>query len=151
MIDHVWTVVCSQAVIDRDTNNVSLHNVTEQLTIREKPNPDASALIMLDIVTLWARSDLGIPAHGQSRLTFVSPSGKTKAGPFLFDIDLSEYRRYRTRTRLHTLPVGEPGRYVFHIDYKDENGQRWRKVAAVPLEVTFEPPEESKQAPDEAK
>jgi len=151
MIDHVWTVVCSQAVIDRDTNNVSLHNVAEQITIQDRPDPDASALIPLEVVTLWARSDLSIPSRGQGRFTFVSPSGKTKVGPTLFDIDLSEYRRYRTRTRLRVLPVGEPGRYIFRVDYKDENGQRWRKVAAVPLEVTFESPEESEQAPDEAK
>lgn len=149
MIDHVWTVVCSRAVIDRDSNNLSIHDVIEQLTIQGEPVPDASAPIELEVVTLWARKDLDVPARGYGRLTFLSPSGKTKAGPFPIDIDLSEYRRYRTRARFRSLPVGEPGCHTFRIDYKAEDGKRWRRVAAIPLEVIFEPLEEGNETADE--
>jgi hypothetical protein len=34
MVEHIWTVLCSHAVVDKDTNNVSLHNVIEQVNVK---------------------------------------------------------------------------------------------------------------------
>ncbi len=33
MIDHVWTVICSRAVIDADSNILSLQSIIEQIEI----------------------------------------------------------------------------------------------------------------------
>jgi hypothetical protein len=150
MIDHVWTVVCSRAVIDRSSNNVSLQTVLEQLIIEDTPDPDGGLLIELDVMTLWARRDFDIPARGHGRLIFLSPSGEGKIGPLEYDIDLSEYKRARRGTHVRGLPIGEPGRYTFRVDYKNLDGTRWRRVAAIPLEVIFEPPKKSEQASDES-
>ena len=140
MIDHIWTVVCSRAVIDRDSNSVSLENVIEQLNIRDKPRPEGQLPISLQIATLWARSDLNVSARGTGRMTLMAPSGQA-FGPFEFDVDLSEARRHRTRGTFHELPLPEPGRYVFRIELRENSEEEWHQVAAIPLEVIFTAPE----------
>lgn len=140
MIDHVWTVVCSRAVIDRESNNVSLQNVIEQITIRGEPILDTVVPIPLDVVTLWVRTNTDMPGQAHTRLTFLSPSG-TVLGSLESEVDLSEYERYRARTHFQALPVTEPGRYIFRIELQNEGASKWRQVAIVPLRITFTPPE----------
>ena len=63
MIDHVWTVLCSHAVIDRDSNSVSLLDVIEQLNIGDEPSPEGRIISSLDLMTLWAREDIDRPTQ----------------------------------------------------------------------------------------
>lgn len=141
MIDHVWTVVCSSAVIDRETNNISIHNVIERLIIHAEPAPDGRLPMQLHVASLWARSDFERPARGMARATLITPLGLRKNRPE-FAINLTEYLRARTIWKLESLPVPGSGRYIFRIDFKPEGGKRWKRVAAVPVEVIFEPPNE---------
>jgi len=151
MIDHVWTVLCSYAVIDQDSNNVSLLNVVEQLNIEEEPSPEGGITLPLEIMTLWARADLDRPARRRGRVTFLSPSGTANDGPWEIEVDLSEYHRNRTRGRLRALHVSESGRYVFRVELQGEDETEWRQVAAIPLEINFLPPHETKQTESESR
>ena len=64
MVEHVWTVLCQKAPIDRDTNDLSLHSVLEEITLLEEP-PEVSSkgnVVMIGplpmtVVSLWARSE----------------------------------------------------------------------------------------------
>jgi len=140
VIDHVWTVFCSRAVIDKRTNNVSIQNIIEQITIKGEPKSDAAIPIVCEVVTLWARADFDVPAQGRLRLAYLSPSGKV-LNSMEREIDLSKSRRYRIQTIFQGLPVEEPGRYTFRVEL--ENEDEWHQVATIPLEVVFEPPEET--------
>lgn len=148
MIDHVWTVVCSRAVIDRDSNNVSLQNVIEQFTITEEPRPEAVIPIRMDVVTLWARADLDVPDRGRMRLTLRSPSG-VEVRQAELEIDLTEFKRHRARARFERMPASEPGRHVFQVELQNDEEGQWLQVAAIPVEVIFRPPEPA-EAQDEA-
>ncbi len=140
MIDHVWTVICSRAVIDRDSNNVSIQNVIEQLTIRDEPKPGMMVPILLEAVTLWVRAKPDIPGRARTRLTFLSPSGKA-FGSIESEIDLSKFERYRSRVHFSGLPIEEPGRHVFCVELQKEGEDEWRQVAVIPLSVVFNPSE----------
>lgn len=139
MIDHVWTVVCSQAIIDRDSNNVSLQSVIEQITIADAPKPDGIIPLSLQVMTLWARSDFDVPSQGQARLSLLLPSGEL-AKEFETVLDLSEARRLRTGLRMEGFPASESGRYTLRVEFRNEGEELWRFGAAVPIEVLFEPP-----------
>jgi len=94
MIDHVWTVVCSRAVVDRFSNNVSLQNVLEQFSIRDEPEPGGLIPIPFEVMTLWTRSDFEMPAQGSQRLTLFSPSGDIiKEHEFAVDLT-ADFRRF---------------------------------------------------------
>lgn len=139
MIEHVWTVLCRDSIIDRDSNSVSLFNVLEQITIRgemDRGEP-AVAPIEMEVVSLWSRSDYDVPAKGVQRLRLLSPSGETLASGEQ-EIDLSKHRRFRNRARFRGLPVQGTGRYTFRVEQKREGEVEWQHVTDVPLELTFE-------------
>jgi hypothetical protein len=134
LIDHVWTVVCSRSVIDRDTNNISIQNVLEQITVSAPPRPGATIPIEVEVVSLWTKTDPAVPHRGKARITLLSPSGQALRTAEL-EIDLSVYERYRTRNRLQGLPVAESGRHVFRVEVREAGAEVWRLVAAIPLQI----------------
>jgi hypothetical protein len=149
MIDHVWTVVCTNAVIDQLSNNVSLHNIIEQVTIRGEPKSDGALDMPLYIMTLWTRSDFEVPAQGHARVAILSPSGVV-GDPFEYEIDWSANKRQRVRLALPRTPIHEPGHHAFIVEFRNEGETEWRQVAASPLEVIFESPEATEQAVNES-
>ena len=138
MIDHVWTVVCRQSVIDRDSKNLSLFNVLEQIAVQGEANTGERRLIPMDleVVSLWSRSDYDVSAKGVQRLTLLSPDEESLASGEQ-EIDLSKHRRFRNRARFRGLPMKGAGRYVFRVDQMTEGGVEWQHVTDIPLEVVF--------------
>jgi hypothetical protein len=135
-------------VIDQESNNVSIQNVIEQITIPDKPKPGGMVAGAMDIISLWVRSDFDAPAVGRSRVVFAFPSGEHHEVSE-FEVDLSQHRRGRTIAKLQGFPAREPGRYAFIVEFQGENETEWQQVAVVPIEVVFEPPEEGNGTSDE--
>lgn len=142
MIQHIWTVICSNSVIDQDSNNISLQSVIEQLNIAGTPPASGvvpAVPISLEVVTLWARADFDVPGRGRARVTFLFPSGIPSAPlQFEYGIDLSSFKRNRTRWHINGLPIRESGRHIFRVEFQNEGENVWREVATVPLEVIVE-------------
>jgi hypothetical protein len=139
MIQHIWTVICSEAIFDKETNLVSLINVIEELTIQAKPKPKGKIGIALDIVSFWMRSNEDEPSFGKYRISLVSPEGKvlnTVEG----ELDLTIYQRLRTRTKFIGFPANQPGRYIFRVDQEEEESKEFLPVANIPIRVIFQTP-----------
>lgn len=142
MIDHVWSVFCTRAVIDRETNNISLLEVIEQLTIHETPPAEGNEAVVpgsFELVTLWTRRRDDEPVRGRCRVRFFRPSGVFDAFTQEYPIDLNTSRRLRHRAKFAGLPLREPGRHYFEVSLWDEEGEDWRMEAVVPLQVGFAP------------
>ena len=144
MIDHIWTVICSQAIIDQRSRNVSIHNVVEQLNINSMPEPDFVLNIRLEAVSFWVRTAPDISVRGHSRLSFLTPSSDS-VGSFESEIDLSEFERGRTIIHFDQLPIQSPGRHYFQIELRSEGETEWNRVAAIPLMIVFKPPENEEE------
>lgn len=134
MIDHVWSVLCSNAVTDKESNNISLHNVVESLEIFTVPQEAGLLPIHLEFVSLWIRRDPQVSVKGNSRVSFVSPSGKTVTSNELA-VDLSKAESTRNRLIHDGLSLDESGRYHFVVEIQ-ANGD-WHQVASIPLAVKF--------------
>lgn len=139
MIEHIWSILCTGVVIDGETNTVSIHNVVEQLTILAEPIPNGVLPIAVELITLWGRQKNNKPDDGIQRVIFETPSGKLIVYPDM-KIDLSAVSRHRQRVKFPSLQIDESGWYYFKVELK--NGDKWKQVAAIPLEVTFESPKE---------
>jgi hypothetical protein len=137
MIEHIWTVLCSRSVIDSETNNVSIQDVIEQITINAEPAQDGFLPIPFELISLYIRKESNSPLKGSERITFITPSGKSEV---VSDgiIDLSSAERFRHRVKFPGLPLREAGRYHFTIDIKEETSE-WQKVATIPLTIAFQP------------
>ena len=152
MIVHIWSVLCSKALIDNVNNNVSLLEVREQLNIvvPTLPLPGGSALLIpetCDLVSLWSRDDNDQPSRGQGQIILLKPSGERAVPePISYEIDLSAHPRTRMVTRIGGFPVTESGRYNFHVQYRNDGETEWRDAAKIPLQVTIETPPSSPQS-----
>jgi hypothetical protein len=118
-----------------------LQNVVEEITIRGVPKRGTSVPVHVELMTLWSRTGLNLPAKGKARMTLLSPS-QEELMAFESEIDLTKVERARTKLVYQSLPVHETGRYVFCVEAREEAGGEWRPVAIVPLKVAFVSPEQ---------
>jgi hypothetical protein len=138
MIKHIWSIVCSNSIIDSDFNNISLINVIEQLQIEATPLKGGVLPIHLELVSLWVRENLEVAVEGNSRISFLSPSGKILTSKEI-PIGLNEKERIRNRLIYEGLPIEEPGTHIFKIEIQSDG--EWVEVSSIPLFVFFSPPE----------
>src|SRR6266496_2777341 len=102
MIEHAWSVLCSKSTIDAETNNISLIEVLEQISIATGPpaaGTEGLIPLRVELVTLWMRAQPDQPGHGRGRVSFVRPSGTMTESIQEFDIPLQTTQRMRHRQR----------------------------------------------------
>ncbi|MFQ5778169.1 MAG: hypothetical protein ACE5IP_09190 [Terriglobia bacterium] len=135
-IEHIWSVLCRQALISKDSNNITLVEVIERIRLSQLPQEGISP-ISLQLVTLWGRPVISEPSRGRARWRLVDPEGNEMAEPVVYDIDLTTFVRARNRSQMSALPIRGPGKYVFCVEMEAEGN--WIPVARVPVEVAIEP------------
>ena len=137
-MEHVWTVVCQLRIDDKQSNNISLINVLEQVTFISEEGPKGIP-IPINVVTMWRRSQLDQPEQATARLSLIAPNEES-----LFvqehNLDLTEYQRLRNTGHFDGLPFSGTGTYRFVMELQ-ENGE-WHKVASVPVEVIEKTPQD---------
>jgi hypothetical protein len=140
MIDHVWTVLCQRSLIDRNSNNVTLIEIIEQLNITGREDPIVVQMPM-ELVSLWTRRDPETRARGRYRISFIEPDNAMTLEPYVADIDLTNHSRFRTRARMGGFPIRRAGRHKFRVDLQVEGEEEWRQIVEVPVQVNIEPVE----------
>jgi hypothetical protein len=141
MLEHVWSVLCSRSVIDYETNNVSIQDIIEQITINAEPVGNGFLPFPLELITLWGREESDKPEKGIERISFVTPSGKTDVVSDA-EIDLTSVERHRQRVKFPGLPISESGKYYFKVEMKNGDTE-WQQVSSIPLKIVFQPIKES--------
>ena len=146
MIEHIWTILCSRVITSRETNNVSLIEVTEELKLDvgmegDKKSTDQSVIPLpfsLVLVSLWSRMEDDKPIVGTAKDILITPSGKT-LGEQEFKVNLSDHVRMRTmRNLIHLpIPVKESGKYRFRTEFLDEENKTWKAVSNIPLIINI--------------
>lgn len=141
MADLLWAVLCYKANVDRDTNNVSLFDIIEEITLGagQELKEDAEMIAMahhMELATLWRRTAKEVPELGQMRLRIISPSNNI-TGEAELAIRLDTSLRYRGIVKLDVLPFGGFGTYYFQVSKKEESD--WLEVAKIPLELSRAP------------
>lgn len=140
MVRHAWSIYATLAAVDRVSNNVSIFEAIEQLTVPHPP-PDADRFVIphrSTIVTLWTRADIetGVKALGRTR--FLAPDGN-ELGEWRHEIDLTEHLRTRNRGSLNSLIFTTPGVYEWEISYALlDSPEDWKVGGRIPLQVIFE-------------
>ena len=140
MVEHVWTVLCTKSTIDSESNNISLVEVLEQLSVGDPGGPKEGIVpLPVELVTLWSRKNYDQPVAGRGRTSFVRPSGVIPESIQEHPIDLRVSKRLRHRQKFAGIPVREAGLHLFRVELFDEATAQWLLVASIPLEILFEP------------
>jgi hypothetical protein len=141
-MNHVWSVLCTRSVLDQETNNISLIEVIEELTLTPDPRAqsDQSFVVPIncELVSLWTRSVVTEPERGTARTVLIGPRGE-RISEHETSVDLSVHLRSRIRARLAGLPISSAGIYGFLIQRLQ--GERVEDVATIPVRVVFGPVE----------
>ena len=139
----IWAVLCERVSVDKDTNNLSLFNIVEEVQVPAQEPPSFAKVsdkhvipAAFELVVLWARTDLGVPERGIGRVRILVPEDGD-AFPQEYEVDLTQFLRLRTRLRLPGLPAGGEGIYLFKIDGK-QSGEDWTEMFELPLRVVFQ-------------
>lgn len=143
MIQHIWTVPCRVSLVDQESNNVSLIQVLEELGIPTVMPPiPGPAMIpaLFDVVTLWGREHEEQGAQGQARMSVISPTGEVLVSR-VYDVDLREFRRFRSVSRILGFPAPVSGRYGFRVERRVGADGQWEERAVIPLWVNLQRPE----------
>lgn len=140
MIKHIWSVLCRSSVIDKETNNISLYHVLEQLGVDIKINKTADYInipIEYEIVSLWLKTDHKKSLKADVKIEMVDPE-KNINKTFNQIISMpSAMKRLRSRLKVSGLTLSIPGEYFFKIKIKEEGQDNYRAVAELPLEVNL--------------
>lgn len=148
MPEHFWSVLCYKGCLDQYTNQVSLLDVIDQVVVRplgEQPpiNTKAAMPIHLNIVSLWGRAEADKPERIQVRVVVVAPDGSEIRPGGHVDGDLETKWRLRTFMRFDSMPFRGAGHYRFAVEHRSNEGDEWRRVASLPLDLRIEPTPQS--------
>lgn len=134
MPNHIWSVLCSNSIIDRDTNNIILP-VIEQLEVGVRTGvvvEEINVPANLQLVSLWEKKD--DVGDFTATVEVIGPKNESvQQGEITFSF--GEYSRFRTRIGFSGLKVTETGRYLFNVFLSGGDLEGRKKVASIPLQV----------------
>ena len=144
---NVWSVLCTKSIIDNETNNISLLDILETISISIHPKQKGVGFIkdalepitikgQFEIVSLLKRSDTKTEFEkAQQLIEFYGPDDK-KIQEFTKDIEIAKkFQRMRVRFRIQELTFSKAGEYKFVIKLKEDGQAKYQTVAEIPLEV----------------
>lgn len=142
MPSHVWSLICLNTILDRDSNNVSLINVLEELAISPAPTVEDlgdAGYVMLPIpvvlVSLWERADEDVSEKFEFRIKVKGPDDQPVGPATPTQEWVVDQLRLRTRARLMTVPFSTFGRYEYIVQYRSDSSDRWKQAARIPLTI----------------
>lgn len=147
-IKHVWSVLCSNSVVDKDTNNISLNNTIEKLTItvpkgvlekaKEAKEDGFTFEFPHQIVTMFSRADSSIENAIDLKLEFVNPEGLiTSKSERKIGIQKG-IKNVRIRDLAEALPLSTSGDYCIRVYYKVVSEPDFNLATELPLEIVIE-------------
>lgn len=142
MINHIWSLLCRRSVIDSETNNLSVYDILEQLTVDikikrggEDKITKINIPIEYEVISFWVKAPEIKEFKGGIKLEIISPEGKIEK-TFEQPLEIpKDKRRLRSRIRISGFVANTAGIYIFRINYKEGIKDQYIKAADVPLEV----------------
>jgi len=142
MINHIWSLLCRRSVIDSETNNLSLYDILEQLTVDvkiKKGGEDKVTKINIpieyEVISFWIKPPKIKESKSGIKLEIINPDGKIEK-TFEQPLEIpKDKRRLRSRIRIKGFVADKAGNYIFRINYKEGAKGQYIKAADIPLEV----------------
>lgn len=140
-----WAILCSQSLVDSQTNNISLVNLIEQIKfegeVKDKSktfNSEDGEIIQVSMELVSRFRKLVDPEEVISfecEVDFLDPNGKRLAtfnNEILLD---TEIQNLRMRFGIAGLKVTKSGLYNFVIMLREKGGKAYTEFGKVPLDV----------------
>lgn len=138
-----FALLCSRAIVDKETSQLSIIDVVEGVTIKAPAEAikDTSTVYPLQIPLLLvldvSRSQADVPETVQMRVRALAPNGTDFGGGELA-LELQGAVRGRGFMTVSNLPVSSEGTYIFDVKTLSSDGN-WSTAAEVSFSVTISP------------
>lgn len=139
---HIWTVLCQNSVIDQQTNNLSIHNCIEALSLSLDERYQKEAMVTIPVefqmVSYWKREQDEVgDLQGDLRMDVLDPRKIVLSSYATAFIMKSEFNKTRNRWTIQGLQISATGDYTLLVYKKTPSGE-YGLIAELPLEVNIE-------------
>ncbi len=138
---NIWSVIFNRAVVDENTNSMSLFDCTEEITVNfSKPEeisaPQKNIPINFTIISLWSDNDVSKDRKFEYLLEIIDPQDK-KINEFTnFPIIEKGKKRLRTIVQMNGMGVTSEGEYTIVVKYKKDS-DKFVIASKIPLDIKF--------------
>lgn len=143
-IQHIWSVLCKESVINKDDNNISIHGVLEELAItvtdrkREGKRPEKFSIpLHYEIVSLWTKEKNTRQVVGDIEYTLIDPDSVELLKTSQEIVVPENIRRHRTRMKIAGIVITKEGDYRFRLRFREEGNTSFNVIGELPLEVNI--------------
>ena len=138
---NIWSVIFNRAVVDSNTNSISLFDGVDEITVNfssleEMQKPGKNIPVHFTVISLWKDDDSSRVRKFDYIIELVDPGNKKIAEFTNSPIFDQGKKRLRTITEMNGMMVTEEGEYNFVIKYREKEG-KFVVVAKLPIEVKF--------------
>jgi len=139
---HIWTVLCRRGLVDARSNQVSLLEVAEEISVTVQPGvtlPDPTADetvdVSLELVTLWGSDQATQGQNGveRVRIVLVTPNDPQPVYQPEMNVDFQGGKRTRSFVGISAFLWRGPGVYRFRVEFLAR--KKWVLAAEMPFEV----------------
>jgi hypothetical protein len=141
---NIWSLLAQGSSVDCETNQVSIFNVLENVTLPgAPPNPNALSFVPLGTVLIshWERAiDDSRPYFLRAQIVNAQDEPLI-AVPVVKQIDFKNLAKARTRVQMPVLPIKGEGRYHIVLDVGGTENGPFEEANRIILDVFFGQPE----------
>ncbi len=145
-LKHIWSVLCGSSVLDQDTNNLTLNNLIEQVSIKlskedvekkEKEKTKGFAVpVQMQVVVRIMKTAQDVNLAFELKLDLINPSGEIVNSMNPINIALKKgLKNVRVRNNIPVLFVDKEGEYIIVVSIKEAGESKFTEVDRVPLDV----------------
>jgi hypothetical protein len=137
-----WVILCERAIIEAQSNTVSIISTVESVGLPSPPPELTQSGQQIGVpfrfyaVQQWARSKLSVAEETPGRIVLKGPDGK-QYGQMDFIVDLTKTPKARVISLALGFPLVGAGAYKCIVQVK--SGKGWRALGETEFAVVFTP------------
>ena len=152
MAEHRWSILCSNASVDSQSNNVSIFNVIDDVQIGGLPAGDPGSIPLplpmpVTLVTNWRREDAKSGETLEAKVSLHDPKGGLLVETPTQRVDLTSFIQHRMFVTIPLFPLRGLGTYHFVVQSRSTPDQPWVVADRVPLTITDQPSASANKIP----
>ncbi len=138
---NIWSTIFTRAVVDSNTNSLSLFDCIEEITVNfskaeDLSQPKKNIPINFSIISLWSDENISEKRKFDHSIELVDPQGN-KINEFMnTPVFEAGKKRLRTITQMNGLGITSEGEYTIVVKYK-MGGDKFTVASRIPLDIKF--------------
>ena len=138
---NIWSVIFNRAVVDGNTNSISLFDCVEEITVNFSRPEDVNMLeknipINFTVISLWSDEETSKSRKFEYLMEIIDPQNK-KINEFsnmpIFEVGK---KRLRTIVQINGMKITSEGEYTIVIKYKIDS-DKFITAAKIPSKFLF--------------